>query len=161
MAVSLPTGQAYLADAFFYCWLPRQSVCFGFGILLYDCIERNNKPTFGTLCLMGACLTSSWGCHVVVLFAFSFAILALNVTNSFMGLLGRHSYAIYLVHFALISAITALFSVDLVLMLVLVTALSLASSYCLTEPLIERHFNRLGHALASRVRRPEAVATAV
>jgi hypothetical protein len=33
----------------------------------------------------------------------------------------------------------------------LVTGLSLALSYYATEPLIERHFNRLGHLLASRV----------
>ena len=94
------------------------------------------------------------------LFAISLAILASNVTSSFMGLLGRHSYAIYLAHFAWIMAVTALSSLDLVPLFVLVTGLSLATSYFVTEPLIERHFNRLGHLLASRVRRPRAPAIA-
>jgi exopolysaccharide production protein ExoZ len=159
MAASLPGDQAYLADAFFYCWLPHQSVCFGFGILLHDTIEQKKLPTLGVLFLVGACLSSSWGGLIVILAAISFAVLALNVTNSFMSLLGRHSYAIYLTHFALISGISALFSIDLVPMLVLITGLSLAVSYYVTEPLIERRFNRLGHVLASRVRRPKTVAT--
>jgi exopolysaccharide production protein ExoZ len=160
MAASLPGDQAYLADAFYYCWLPHQSVCFGFGILLYDAIEQKKLPTLGVLFLAGACLSSSWGAQIVILAAISYAVLALNVTNAFISRLGRHSYAIYLTHFALISAITALVSVDLVLMLVLVSGLSLAVSYYVTEPLIERHFNRLGHLLASQARRPKAAATA-
>jgi peptidoglycan/LPS O-acetylase OafA/YrhL len=160
LAVSLPENQAYLADAFFYCWLPRQSVCFGLGILLYDWIEHKNHPALGALFLIGACLSSSWGAQIVILFGVSLAILALNVTGSLMSLLGRHSYAIYLAHFAWISAITSLFSLDLVPLFVLVTGLSLATSYYVTEPLIERHFNRLGHLLASRARRPKAVAIA-
>jgi peptidoglycan/LPS O-acetylase OafA/YrhL len=39
LALSLPGNQAYLAEAFYYCWLPRQFVCFGLGVLLYRCIE--------------------------------------------------------------------------------------------------------------------------
>src|SRR4051812_7921832 len=161
MAATLPGDQAYLADAFFYCWLPHQLVCFGFGILLYDTIEHKKLPPLGALFLAAACLSSSWGALIVILAAGSYAVMALNVTNSFISLLGRHSYAIYLTHFALISALSALVSLDLVPMLVLVTALSLAASYYVTEPLIERRFNRLGHWLAPRVRRPKAVATAV
>jgi exopolysaccharide production protein ExoZ len=42
---------------------------------------------------------------------------------------------------------------------VLVFAVSLAFSYYLVEPLIERRFNRLGHALASAGRAPKAVVT--
>jgi uncharacterized membrane protein YcfT len=148
-----------LASAFFYCWLPRQSICFGFGILLYDCIERKNRPAFGALFLIGACLFSSWASHVAILFALSFVVLAANLTMSLMSLLGRHSYAIYLGHFALVSAMPVLFSVDLALMFALVTGLSLALSYYVIEPLIERPFNRLGHVLASNVRRPKAIAT--
>jgi peptidoglycan/LPS O-acetylase OafA/YrhL len=161
MTASLPGDQAYLADAFFYCWLPHQLVCFGFGILLYDTLEHKKLPTLGALFLVGACLSSSWGALIVILAVLSYAVLALDVTTPLMSLLGRHSYAIYLTHFALISAVTALLSLDLVPMLVLVTALSLAVSYYVTEPLIERRFNRLGHWLASRVRQPKAVATAV
>ena len=161
MAASLPHNQAYLADAFFYCWLPRQSVCFGFGILLYECIEHRKRPTLGILFLTGACLSSSWGAQIVILFAISFAILALNVTMSSMTLLGRNSYAIYLIHFALVSAIATLFSIDLVAMFVAVTGTSLAVSYYVIEPLFERHFNRLGHALASRAgKQKTAAATA-
>lgn len=160
MAASLPGDQAYLADAFFYCWLPHQLVCFGFGILLYDTIEHKRLPTLGALFLAGACLSSSWGALIVILAVLSYAVLAWNLTNSFVGLLGRHSYAIYLTHFALISAVTTLVSLDPALLLVLVTALALAVSYYVTEPLIERRFNQLGHRLASRVR-SKAVATAV
>lgn len=161
MAAALPKDHAYLADGFFYCWLPRQSICFGFGILLYDYIEHKKLPTLGTLLLIGASLASLWGGEVVVLFAISFAILAFNASNSLMSLLGRHSYAIYLTHYALVLAIMRLVSIDLFPMLVLVTGLSLALSYYVAEPLIERRFNRLGHWLALRTRRPKAVATAV
>jgi hypothetical protein len=42
----------------------------------------------------------------------------------------------------------------------LVTAVSLAFSYYLVEPRIERRFNRLGHALASAGGAPKAAMTA-
>jgi len=165
LAASLPENQAYLADAFFYCWLPRQSICFGFGIALYQCLEQRNPPKWGLIFLIAACLSSawqdSWGAQIVILFVVSFAILALNVTVSFMSLLGRHSYAIYLTHFAWTSAITALVWVDLVPLFVLVTGASLGVSYFVIEPLFERHFTRLGHLLAVRARGPKAVPSAV
>ena len=40
-------GQAYLADGYFYCWLPHQAICFGFGILLYDCIAAEAQADAG------------------------------------------------------------------------------------------------------------------
>jgi exopolysaccharide production protein ExoZ len=161
LAASLPQDQAYLANGFFYCWLPHQLICFGFGILLYDVIELKNKPSFGALLLAGAALLfSTWGAEVVLLFALACGILAANVRLSFVGLLGRHSYAIYLVHFALVSAIAALWPMGLVPLFVLVTGASLGLSYFVIEPLIERRFNRLGHGLAAAVRAPKAVATA-
>jgi hypothetical protein len=43
---------------------------------------------------------------------------------------------------------------------VLVSTVSLAFSYYLIEPRIERRFNRLGHALASAGGAPKAVMTA-
>jgi peptidoglycan/LPS O-acetylase OafA/YrhL len=92
---------------------------------------------------------------VVLLAAASFGILASKLTIPFASLLGRHSYAVYLAHFAVISAIQALLPLDLIPMAILVTGLALALSYYLVEPLLERPFNRLGHALASRMRRPE------
>jgi exopolysaccharide production protein ExoZ len=150
LAASLPQDQAYLANGFFYCWLPRQLICFGFGVLLYDFIELKNKPLFGALLLAGASLSfSTWGAEVVLLFALACGILAANVRLSFVALLGRHSYAIYLVHFALVSAIAALWPMGLVPLFVLVTGASLGLSYFVIEPLIERRFNRLGHAIAS------------
>ena len=79
---------------------------------------------------------------------------------SWMGLFGRHSYAIYLIHFAVLSAIAPLFPMGLVPLFVLVFAVSLAFSYYLIEPLIERRFNRLGQALASGGHAPKAVVTA-
>jgi exopolysaccharide production protein ExoZ len=155
LAAALPGGQTYLAEGFFYCWLPRQLICFGFGILLYDVIEQRNRPTFGTMLLIGASLFSGWGAEVAVLSAAAFGILASRLTLPFASLLGRHSYAVYLAHFALVSTIQALRPLDLIPLVILVTALSLALSYYLVEPLLERPFNRLGHALASRIRRPE------
>src|SRR5258708_31742537 len=83
----------------------------------------------------------------------------MNTTMSWMGLLGRHSYANSLTHVAWLSAISARVSVDLILMFVLVTAASLAGSYYVIEPLFERRFNRLGPLLASRAVRPKIVAT--
>jgi peptidoglycan/LPS O-acetylase OafA/YrhL len=108
----------------------------------------------------GPCLSSSWAAQIVVLSAISFAVLALNVRASLMALLGRYSYAIYLTHVALASAVTALFSLDLVPMFVLVTGGSLGVSYYVIEPLFERHFNRLGHVLASRAVRSKTVVPA-
>jgi exopolysaccharide production protein ExoZ len=161
LAASLPPDQAYLANAFFYCWLPQQLICFGFGILLYDFIELKNKPSVGALLLAGASLSyATWGAEVLLLFALACAVLAANVRIAVVGLLGRHSYAIYLMHFALVSAISALWPMGLVPLLVLVTGASLGLSYFVIEPLIERRFNRLGHALASPGRPSRAVATA-
>jgi exopolysaccharide production protein ExoZ len=160
LAASLPAGQVHLANGFFYCWLPHQAICFGFGILLYDCIELKSKPTFGALFLLGASLSSAWGAEVVLLFALAYLVMALNVTMSLLNLLGRHSYAIYLVHFAVVSTIATLFPVGLVPLFVLVVGASLALSYYLIEPLIERRFNRLGHLLAASLRPPKPAVTA-
>jgi exopolysaccharide production protein ExoZ len=161
LALSLPENRAYLADAYYYCWLPRQLVCFGLGVLLYQGIEQRNLSTLGALFLIvGACLSSSWASQIVLLSAMAFVVLALNVTAPVMALFGRHSYAIYLTHAALASVITRLFSVDLVPLFVLVAGGALAVSYYLIEPLFERHFNRLGHVLASRAGGPKAVAPA-
>ena len=137
------------------------SICFGFGILLYDFIELKNKPSLGALLLAGASLSyAAWGAEVMLLFALACGVLAANVRLAFVALLGRHSYAIYLVHFALVSAISALWPMGLVPLFVLATGASLGLSYFVIEPLIERRFNRLGHALASGGRPPRAVATA-
>ena len=160
LAASLPPGQGYLAGAFYYCWLPRQALCFGLGILLYDIVERRARPWLGALLLVGACLTSLWGAQVLLLFAMSYVLLAGNVTNSVIALLGRHSYAIYLVHSAVLAVVETLLPVDLVPRVALVVGLSLALSYFLIEPLIERPFNRLGHLLAARVGKRDVVATA-
>lgn len=161
LALSMPENRAYLADAYYYCWLPRQLVCFGLGVLLYQGIEQRKLSTPGVLLLIGgACLSSSWAAQIVVLSTMAFAVLALNVTAPVMALLGRHSYAIYLTHTALAAAITTLFSVDLVPLFVLVTGGSLALSYYVIEPLFERYFNRLGHALAAHAGRPKTVAPA-
>jgi exopolysaccharide production protein ExoZ len=160
LAESLPPEQAYLAVGFYYCSLPRQAICFGLGLLLYDVIERGNRPWLGALLLVGACLTSSWGAKVALLFAMSYILLARNVTNSVIGLFGRHSYAIYLVHFAVLTAIETWLRVDLVLKVTLAASISLAASYFLIEPVIERRFNRLGHLLAASVSRRRSAATA-
>ena len=156
LAASLPASQAYLAEDVVTSWLPRQAICFGFGILLYDYIELKNRPTFGALFLVGASLMSP---EVALLAAFAFGVLISNVSLSWMTVLGRHSYAIYLAHFAVMSAIFALFPMGPVPLFVLVSAASLAFSYHLIEPRIERRFNRLGHALASAGRAPKAVLT--
>ena len=161
LAASLPQGQAYLAEGLYYCWLPRQAICFAFGILLYDFIVLKNRPRSGALLLFGASLVSSaWGAEVAILFALAWVILTLNVTLPLLGLFGRHSYATYLMHFALVSALTALWPIELVPLFVLVSGASLALSYFFIEPMVERRFNRIGHVLASGGRPPEAVTTA-
>jgi exopolysaccharide production protein ExoZ len=160
LAASLPASQAYLAEGVFTSWLPHQVICFGFGILLHDYIELKNRPAFGALFLLGAALVSPQGAEVALLAALALGVLISNVSLSWMTLLGRHSYAIYLVHFAVVSFIAALSPIGLVPLFVLVTAVSLAFSYYLIEPRIERPFNRLGHALASAGSAPKAVVTA-
>jgi exopolysaccharide production protein ExoZ len=159
LAAALPAGQRPLAEGIFYCWLPHQLICFGFGILFHDYIELKNRPTVGALFLFGAALSSAWGAEVALLAAFAFAVLACNVARPWLALFGRHSYAIYLIHFAVLSAMTALFPPNLLLLFLTVSAVSLAFSYYLIEPFIERRFNRMGHALASRTPAPRAAAT--
>ena len=112
------------------------------------------------LFLTGASLTGAWGAEVVLLFALAYLVMASNVTMSVVSLLGRHSYAIYLVHFAVVSMIATLFPVGLVPLFVLVVGASLALSYYLIEPVIERRFNRLGHLLAASFRPPKPAVTA-
>ena len=157
LTASLPPAQAYLAEGFYYCWLPRQAVCFGLGILLYDVIERGSRPRLGALLLLGVCLTSSWGAKVALLYAASYALLVARVENAALSLFGRHSYAIYLVHFAVVPLVSMLLPAELLLIFVLTGGVSLALSYALIEPLIERRFNRLGHVLAESVGRKAAV----
>jgi len=159
LAQSLRSGEAQLAEGFYYCWLPRQAICFGFGILLYDLVELKNTPRLGALLLVGASLFTAWGAQVALLFALAYAILATSAKLSMIGLLGRHSYAIYLAHFAVVATIATLFPLGFVPLFVLVSAASLALSYWLIEPLIERRFNRLGHGLASQLGPPKAVVT--
>ena len=142
LSASLSKDGARLAYAFFYCSLPHQLICFGFGILLYDIVERNHRPTLGAL----------------FLFVIALLVMANGVSLSWMALFGRHSYAIYLAHFALVSAVTSFRSIDTFLMFPLVAGLSLALSYFVVEPTIERRFNRLGHALASGIVRRRAIA---
>lgn len=155
MAASLPANEAYLAAGFYYCWLPHQLICFGFGILLYEALELKTRPTTGALLLIGASLFSVWTCEVIVVALVAFAVLALNMRLSLFGLLGRHSYAIYLFHFVFVWLFSEAFPADLALMSVMVMGASLALSYVVTEPLIERRFNRLGHALAARTKSVE------
>ena len=159
LAASLPSGQAYLADGISTSWLPRQIICFAFGILMYDIVELKGRPVAGALLLTVAALFSTWGAELLVLAAIAFAILLSNVSLSWMALLGRHSYAIYLIHFAVVSAIMSAVSLDTVPLFLLASAASLAFSYYLIEPRIERHFIRLGHALAAAGRGPKAVVT--
>ena len=72
LAASLPASQAYLAEGVFTSWLPRQAICFGFGILLYDYIELKNRPAFGALFLLGAALVSPpQGAEIALLAAFA------------------------------------------------------------------------------------------
>jgi exopolysaccharide production protein ExoZ len=158
LAASLSKDPEHLANAFFVCSLPRQLICFGLGILLYDIVERHSRPMLGALFLLAAALCSTWGAMVAILFFVALGVLAKNVTMSALVLFGRHSYAIYLVHFALISAVSALFPLDLLAMFPLVAASALALSYFAIEPMIERRFNRLGHMLAAGIRRRPAVA---
>jgi hypothetical protein len=135
-------------------------------VLLAHCAQGDDehRSAPGILFLIGACLCSaredSWVAQIVILFAISFAVLAWNVMMPIMTLLGRHSYGIYLTHFGWASAITALVSLDLIPMFMLVTAASLGGSYYLIEPLFERRFNRLGHLLALRAGRPKTAANA-
>jgi len=152
MAASLPASEAYLSEAFYFWWLPRQLICFGFGILLYDFIELKKRPTTGALLLIGACLFSHWTCEVIAVALAAFVVLALNLRVSAIGLFGRHSYAIYLFHFTFVWLLAKIFPVDLALLFALVMGTSLALSYYVVEPLIERRFNRLGHELAARAR---------
>lgn len=159
LAASLPPAQRPLAEGIFYCWLPRQLICFGFGILLYHYIELKSRPTWGALFLLGAALSSAWGAEVALLAVFAFAVLTSNVSMSVLALFGRHSYAIYLVHFAVLSAMTAIVPANLVLLFVTVAGCSLAFSYYLIEPFVERRFNRMGHALAAAAVAPKTAAT--
>jgi peptidoglycan/LPS O-acetylase OafA/YrhL len=148
-----PADQSYLIDLYFSFWLPQQIVCFGFGFLLFEAIEQKRVRLAGLLILVSCCIGSEFGAVVLALAALAAAVLYFRVINSVLGLLGKHSYAIYLFHFDFASLPrklgTALF-VPLEVAVPLVALLAFWVSYYVTGPLVEDRFNRLGKIWSRR-----------
>lgn len=155
----LPASQAHLAGGISTAWLPRQALCFGFGILIYDLVELKRRPIFGAMLLGLAAPFSTWGIEIVVLAAIAAVVLIANLSVPWIALFGRHSYPIYLIHFAVIPAMASLVPAQPLPLFALVSAASLAFSHFLIEPGIERRCNRLGRALAAAARESKAVVT--
>lgn len=97
-----------LITSYFYFWLPNQLLCFGFGFLLYEQIEKNTFNTFGTILLVGSSLITSLGLAILFLFLISYFVLSNQISINIFRRIGLVSYAMYLMQFAVIQLVSLL-----------------------------------------------------
>lgn len=95
-----------LITSYFYFWLPNQLLCFGFGFLVYEKIEKNTFNTFGTILLVVSSLITSLGLSVLFLFLLTFFVLSNQISINIFRHLGLASYAMYLMQFAIIHLVS-------------------------------------------------------
>ena len=126
-------------------------------VVLEDAKEsRSHRPL-----ILAAAVTTGWAVLVsaapVLLAVAGVLLVSPNPTDTEAVL--RTGFAAWLLAHG-VPLRTELGPIGLVPLFVLVTTVSLAFSYYLIEPRIERRFNRLGHTLASADRTPKAIVTA-
>lgn len=97
-----------LITSFFYFWLPNQILCFGFGFLLYEKIEKNTFNIYGAILLILSSLITSLGLSILFLFFTSYFVLSNHISIDFFRRIGLVSYAMYLMQFAVIQMISSL-----------------------------------------------------
>lgn len=97
-----------LITSFFYFWLPNQLLCFGFGFLLYEQIEKSTFNTLGASLLVTASLLTSLGLAILFLFLMSYFVLSNRLSLDLLRRIGTASYAMYLMQFAVIQLVSAL-----------------------------------------------------
>lgn len=97
-----------LITSYLYFWLPNQLLCFGFGFLLYEQIEKNTFNIFGTILLVGSSLVTSLGLAILFLFLISYFILSNHISINIFRRIGLVSYAMYLMQFAIIQLVSVL-----------------------------------------------------
>jgi peptidoglycan/LPS O-acetylase OafA/YrhL len=158
MLSSAPQGQEYLVGSFFSFWLPRQILAFGYGFLLFQYIQERSKDPIPFIILGAVSFLSVWGASVLGLFLFSYFIIAMKIKLSLASILGRCSYSVYLIHFAVIdffgfASRKVGVEIPFEVAILLVTGMSLIIANFITKPLIEDPFIRMGKALSGRMSR--------
>jgi peptidoglycan/LPS O-acetylase OafA/YrhL len=160
MTAALPGDAKYLADSFFYFWLPRQLVCFGFGMLLHQEIAGRRPGWLAFALLAGACLPTAWGRQVLFLAMLAFFVLRTGSETKAMSSIGENSYSMYLTHFAVIAFASAAIKrltpggLPFELAFPLVVSASYAVSRWVAKPFIENPGQRAGKAVIKRAREP-------
>ena len=97
-----------LITSYLYFWLPNQILCFGFGFLLYEQIEKNTFNIFGTILLVTSSLVTSLGLAILFLFLISYFVLSNQISINIFRRIGLVSYAMYLMQFAVIQLVSLL-----------------------------------------------------
>ena len=149
LAASCRPAGPISATVYFNWWLPHQLVCFGFGILLFDWIERKSSR-HSARCSWSALASPGHGDSASSFAPGSHWYVAAERHESAISLLGRHSYAIYLVPFrrGVDDSCAVSGGPDPG---VRPGRRPLAGVQLLCDrALIERRFNRLGHVLAAK-----------
>jgi len=146
-----------LITSYFYFWLPNQLLCFGFGFLLYEKIEKNTLNIPGTILLVAASLITSLGLAILFLFLLSYFALSNQISIQIFRQIGLASYAMYLMQFAIIQLVSLLwmkttehlpsFEVGYAAVILITYFIS----HFLVAPFIEKPAIRIGKILAAKV----------
>jgi peptidoglycan/LPS O-acetylase OafA/YrhL len=162
---------------FYYLWIVNQLPCFLFGMLVGRWIYEGRRTPWPALLVVGSVtavvINATYGIpvrqwnelSVPMQFGLIFAIFALGLSkwqpvalvNPVIGWIGKVSYSGYLIHLALISALTttiphANFLEAFAILAGLTIPLSTITYLCVEQP-----FNRFGRRLARRVLTAENV----
>lgn len=142
----LKNNELHLIDWFFYFWLPKQSICFGFGIILYQIIKKNKVDYLGLFLLLICAMGSNLGRSVIFLFLFCYFTLSLNLKNNTVSSFGATSYSMYLIHFYIIDMLAKIYTDKhyFELAFPLVLAITFLLSQYVTKPLIENQSKKIG-----------------
>lgn len=147
-------NERHLIIMFFYFWLPHQLICFGFGFLLFNHIEKKHFNWGGAVLLVIPALFSIWGISVLILFCGALFVLRTQISISWLSMTGKASYSMYLLHVAVIGIVQYVgqrffnFYAPVEINFVSVVAVSLLLSLYLTKPFIEEPSIGLGQRIA-------------
>ncbi len=147
-----------LIASFLYFWLPNQLLCFGFGFLLYEQIEKNTFNVTGTILLVASSLVTSLGLSIFFLFLLSYFVLSNKISINIFRQIGLVSYAMYLMQFAVIQLVSLLWIKStghlpsFELGFIAVVLISYLVSRYIIAPAIEKPAIHFGKVLASRLK---------
>jgi peptidoglycan/LPS O-acetylase OafA/YrhL len=149
----LAPNEAFLADVFQDWWLPNQLLCFGFGLLLFNWMEKGALPAPGLAAMTLMALSSPWGTTVFCLFLLAFFVLSAQIRIGPLERIGQASYSIYLLHFAVIDLVIHYLGLKTAqeVGFFLVVGVATFLSLVLVKPYIEDPSIRLGKRIGHRL----------